>query len=237
MNKKNLIQNYGLWILLLLVYSGFIFLKNNAWIEKDNLSSADLLPNLHMEIQESSENPDSPAFIQKSAPSASDTNPARQKNINTHAPVRKPQSESHNQKRTYQPAPIDINEATQKEWETLRGIGNYRSGRIIRFRTALGGFHSIEQVGETYDLPDSVFNSIRPFLRMETSHQTLKINTLSYDSLHLHPYITKQMAYFIVSHRQKHPPFSDVKQLYEIIEEKDHERLKKLEPYVDFSIR
>ncbi|NJK83455.1 MAG: helix-hairpin-helix domain-containing protein [Saprospiraceae bacterium] len=52
---------------------------------------------------------------------------------------------------------VDINKATAEEWMQLRGLGQARSAAILKFRNALGGFTSIEQVKETYNLPDSVF--------------------------------------------------------------------------------
>ncbi|NJL77073.1 MAG: helix-hairpin-helix domain-containing protein, partial [Saprospiraceae bacterium] len=37
------------------------------------------------------------------------------------------------------------------------------ANRIVKFREALGGFASVEQVAETYQLPDSTFQKIKPF--------------------------------------------------------------------------
>lgn len=237
MNKKNLIQNYGLWLLLLLAYAGFIFMKNFAWIEDKQIPAAGFLATLEEKMETPSEESGRTAFTEEIPAEAIDTIPGRSENSD-------PVPKSHSSKTTtpppkapYQPAPIDINTATPEEWETLRGIGDYRSGMIVRFRTALGGFHSIDQVAETYALPDSVFREIRPFLRMKTPPEKLYINSLSYDDLHKHPYITKQMAYFIARHREKQGFFENMIGIYEITDEKDHERLKKLEPYVDFSIR
>ena len=67
-------------------------------------------------------------------------------------------------KKEYEPVTIDINTATAEEWQQLRGIGPGYSKRIVNFRNKLGGFTSIGQVGETYGLPDSVFQKIVPFL-------------------------------------------------------------------------
>lgn len=230
MNKKNLIQNYGLWMVLLVVYAGFVLIKNNAWIDgsehftPDHIISSGQTPS-HPEQPNENEKPDTLPKSGNNAPTTKSSDPL---------PTPPPEKTS---RRIYQPDPIDINSADKKDWETLRGIGDYRSNRILRFREALGGFHSIDQVSETYDLPDSVFEQNRIFLELNTPHKKIKINSVPYDSLHLHPYITKQMAYFIVRHRQNEAPFHEMSQLYNIIAEKDHERLKKFEPYVDFSIR
>ena len=132
---------------------------------------------------------------------------------------------------------IHINTATLDEWQSLYNVGPYRAGRIINFRDALGGFYSVDQVGETYGLPDSVFQEIKPNLKVDSSFKKIYINEIVYDSLYQHPYITKQMAYFIVKHRESKKSIQNIDELFEIIQEKDHKRLKKLEPYLFFDIR
>lgn len=62
---------------------------------------------------------------------------------------------------------IDINTATQEEWEALPGIGEVLAGRIIKFRYVSGGFTSVYDVKKTYGLSDSVFNAIFPYLTIE----------------------------------------------------------------------
>ena len=68
---------------------------------------------------------------------------------------------------------VDINQSDEYQWQMLKGIGPYYAKRIVKFRKALGGFSSIGQVSETYQLPDSVFQSIRPFLKLS---QVIKKN-------------------------------------------------------------
>ena len=38
---------------------------------------------------------------------------------------------------------IDVNRADAQEWQQLYGIGPVLSGRIVKFRDLLGGFHHI----------------------------------------------------------------------------------------------
>jgi DNA uptake protein ComE-like DNA-binding protein len=66
------------------------------------------------------------------------------------------------QRSAYSPTPLDINAADQVALKALPGIGAYRAERITRFRDKLGGFYSLDQVSQTYGLPDSVFQRIRP---------------------------------------------------------------------------
>lgn len=123
---------------------------------------------------------------------------------------------------------LDINQATREEWMALRGIGPAYSNRIVAFRTKLGGFSSVDQVGETYYLPDSTFQSIKPFLVVSPILKKLEVNHLKETELSVHPYISSKMARVIVAYRQQHGVFTnfeDFKKI-KILTEKDQQRIK-----------
>jgi competence ComEA-like helix-hairpin-helix protein len=65
---------------------------------------------------------------------------------------------------------IDVNKAAVEEWKTLPGIGEVLANRIVRFREKLGKFNTVEQVGKTYGLSDSVFRQLKPYLQLDTLH-------------------------------------------------------------------
>ena len=93
------------------------------------------------------------------------------------------------------PSTLDINRATQEEWKSLPGIGEVISARIIKFRERLGGFAKIEQVAETYGLPDSVYQKIRPRLKLSTGNiQKLAVMQAEEETLSAHPYISRSLA-------------------------------------------
>ena len=60
----------------------------------------------------------------------------------------------------------DINQADSVAWSLLPGIGEKLASRIIHFRERLGGFFQVDQVAETFGLPDSTFQKIKPCLRL-----------------------------------------------------------------------
>jgi competence ComEA-like helix-hairpin-helix protein len=64
---------------------------------------------------------------------------------------------------------ININTATAEDWKAFPGIGDIIANRIIKYRTSMGGFKSVEQVGKTYGLSDSVFQRIKPYLFLKDS--------------------------------------------------------------------
>jgi|GEM_PF-2434729 len=126
---------------------------------------------------------------------------------------------------------IEINAADTADWMQLPGIGKVFSRRILRFREALGGFYSVAQVAETYGLPDSTFEKIRPFLRCQPQLRQLDLNKASEKALSRHPYINKREARLIVRYRQQNGPFRDVAELKALYGLDTH-RLKKYLPYL-----
>jgi DNA uptake protein ComE-like DNA-binding protein len=66
-------------------------------------------------------------------------------------------------------SPIEINKADTTVFISLPGIGSKLAARIVNFRDKLGGFYSIEQVKETFGLPDSTYQKIKQYLKLENS--------------------------------------------------------------------
>lgn len=119
---------------------------------------------------------------------------------------------------SYEKAPvvIDINQATAEEWEQLRGIGPAYAKRIVSFRDKLGGFVNIDQVAETYHLPDSTFQAIRLSLRPSPIPTPLAINTAEAKQLQAHPYLNWKQANAIVNYRMQHGYFTQKEDLYQL---------------------
>jgi competence protein ComEA len=129
---------------------------------------------------------------------------------------------------------LDINRATAEEWQQLRGIGPYYAKRILRFREKLGGFSTIEQVADTYHLPDSTFQQIKPFLTHSPVFKKLAINTLTTKELAAHPYLGYKEAQAIVNYREQHGPFLTVEKVEQALAplQTDWHRLK---PYISLA--
>lgn len=113
--------------------------------------------------------------------------------------------------------PIDINTADTAAWRSLKGIGAFYAKRIVNFREKLGGFYSVHQVGETFGLPDSTFQSIKPFLQLNSlGIKQINLNTASVDDLKAHPYINGTLAKAIINYRTAHGFFKSVEQLRQL---------------------
>lgn len=128
---------------------------------------------------------------------------------------------------------VDINNSNVFEWQMLKGIGPGYAQRIVGYREKLGGFSHIDQVGETYHLPDSVFQSIRSFLKMSPVIHKIDINDISVDSLQRHPYISWKQASVIVNYRIQHGPYLEAEDLLKT-RVLDSTFVNRIKPYLRF---
>jgi competence protein ComEA len=122
------------------------------------------------------------------------------------------------EKPTYSITPVDVNNGDTAALIALPGIGSKLAARIVNFREKLGGFYKIEQVAETYGLPDSTFQKIKSKLVMSNSNvKKININNATVDDLKVHPYIRYNIANAIVQYRTAHGNFSAVDDLKKIM--------------------
>ncbi len=122
------------------------------------------------------------------------------------------------EKQHYPASQVEINSADSTALITLPGIGTKLSQRIINFRDKLGGFYNINQVGETFGLPDSVFQKIKDRLTLNPAAiKQININTATLDDLKIHPYLRYALANAIVQYRAQHGQFAAVTDLKKIM--------------------
>lgn len=83
---------------------------------------------------------------------------------------------------------LDLNQASAEEWAEFPGIGPVLSRRIVKFRDALGGFASLNQLHHVYGLDSAVIERVKPSLRLEAhSHRGICLDTVTFRSLVRHP--------------------------------------------------
>ncbi len=135
-------------------------------------------------------------------------------------------------KRSYRT--IDVNSAQAVDFEQFRGIGASYARRLVEWRERLGGFTSVEQVGELYRLPDSTFQQMRPHLRCaQTPVVQININTATVEELKAHPYLRWAQAKAIVYYREKRGRWESVDML-QILSELDDGKntFERVRPYL-----
>lgn len=127
---------------------------------------------------------------------------------------------------------VDINTADATAFEALPGIGPKLSLRILNFREKLGGFYHTEQLAETFGLPDSTFQLIKPMLRLnEGGIKKININTATVEEMKVHPYLRFALSNAIVQYRMQHGNFAQVEDLKKIMII-SNDAFNKIAPYV-----
>ncbi len=130
---------------------------------------------------------------------------------------------------------FDINQADTAQLSQLRGIGSVLSERIVKFREALGGYHSPSQWAEVYNISEMALEQLAKYTYIDEDFvpEKLKINTLEFKELMQHPYISYELTKAIFQHRQVYGPFTSAEDLKEV-SLVDEKLQQKLLPYLSF---
>lgn len=137
------------------------------------------------------------------------------------------------ERKSFAKALVEINSADSLSIVYLKGIGPGFTKRIIKYRTMLGGFHSINQLKEVYGMTDSTFALLSSQIKIdEQTISKIPINAIDFNSLRKHPYFNFQSAQAIVNYRLKHGKLSegDIKALGVFSDEK----LSLILPYLSY---
>jgi DNA uptake protein ComE-like DNA-binding protein len=135
-----------------------------------------------------------------------------------------------------QPKKIDVNLADSAALESLPGIGEKLSIRIVRYRDRLGGFVSLEQLKEVYGLSDSTFIFIRRYLDVGEAFKPLQIavNKADYVAFRRHPYMNAPVLKALLAYRKTHGSIPDFKSCELIARQIGDSLPARLKPYLDF---
>lgn len=96
---------------------------------------------------------------------------------------------------------IDLNAATASEFQSIRGIGEKLSNRIIRFREKLGGFVSTQQLYQVYGLDSLLLDNTMERFDVVTPCKRILINKVSLQELESHLYLNAQQSEEIIKLR------------------------------------
>lgn len=129
---------------------------------------------------------------------------------------------------------ISFSEADSIVLQIVPGIGPGSAGRIIKYREELGGFHSVNQLGEVYGMKPETIELMWEFFEFSPSiFRKIKLNKSTIEEISSHPYITYGEAKVIVAFRNQHGMFQSEEDLLKIRIFKK-EWIQKLSPYLDF---
>lgn len=125
---------------------------------------------------------------------------------------------------------VDLNTADTTELMKIPDIGPVRAKRIVEYRRALGGYHSIAQVYEIHGLPEHLSDWVHI---SNPSIETLCINKASLAQLKNHPYLTFYQAQAIIELRKREGNIRSIRQLL-FLEEFTETDITRLTPYLSF---
>jgi len=129
---------------------------------------------------------------------------------------------------------VELNSADTTLLMQVKGIGRGTAKGIVRYRQMIGGFVSIEQLGEVYGMRAENLEKIRPFCTINTALiQKLKVNIASAQRLDAHPYINFYQAKAIYELRRNKGKLQDINDL-KVLTELTSDDLIKLKPYLSF---
>ncbi len=128
---------------------------------------------------------------------------------------------------------IELNHCTVSDLRRL-GISTRLARRVLSFRNALGGYYSIDQLREVYELSDNDYQLILKAIEIDKSDlKKIKVNQWSYTQLKKHPYISKKIAKKIINYRKKIGKYTSEKTLANV-HGLNKENLMRLLPYISF---
>jgi competence ComEA-like helix-hairpin-helix protein len=125
----------------------------------------------------------------------------------------------------------EINTAT-KELLLALGFSNNNASSILTYRESLGGFYSIQQLYDVYNVDLEVLENAKEFIQVDaTKIQTIKLNTASFEELEKHAYISKSAAMAIIDYRTENGNFIVLSELKKV-RGMYPELYEKLKPYI-----
>lgn len=100
---------------------------------------------------------------------------------------------------------IDINRADSTTLLTLPGIGPFFAGKMVQYRTQLGGYSTVEQLLEIWHFDEEKLSGMRDLITCSEA-PAFTLWTLPEPELARHPHLSRSEAHGIVLFRQHHRP-------------------------------
>jgi DNA uptake protein ComE-like DNA-binding protein len=112
----------------------------------------------------------------------------------------------------------DINLATAKDLQTIRGIGEKLSERIIKYRSRLQGYTTDDQLYEVWKIDKEVIDRLLAVFTVLTKPviKKVNINTASFKEVLANPYINYALCKKIFEYRDQIAEFQNLSQLKKI---------------------
>lgn len=127
---------------------------------------------------------------------------------------------------------IDLNTASEEDFQKIRGVGPFFAKQIVKKRNELGGFYSIRQLLEVWKVDEEKLNQWAPYLQVDDGKvKKMNLNTASPEELQAHPYISWNLANSIVKLRLQNGPYKKIEEVKKSVLMTD-ELFEKLKRYL-----
>ena len=109
---------------------------------------------------------------------------------------------------------VDINTADTAELRKLPGIGEKRAMNIVKYRTSLGGFYTVEQLAEVYSIDAELVERLKKYIVCDgNSVAKIDINNIIPYQL-WHPYLKGELLKTIkqrIKNGKRYKSFDEIK--------------------------
>lgn len=137
-------------------------------------------------------------------------------------------------RRAYIPDVLDLNKADSAALLCLPGIGPVFAGRIVKYRSLLGGYADKVQLSEVYGMSQETLGRIDPFLVIDLDDlKKLPLNACSFRELLRHPYLEYEHVKSLVQYIDREGSIDSVEDIRKNYLLPDT-ILVKIAPYLDY---
>ena len=127
---------------------------------------------------------------------------------------------------------LELNSIDSVQLVSLRGIGPFYASQILKYRRKIGGYYQIEQLLEVWKMRPETYAVLTEKLFVDSDKiEKIRINSITFEELYKHPYLSYAQANSIVKMRAQSNGFnhvSDIKKSKII----DSNTFDKLLPYL-----
>ncbi|HOX78250.1 MAG TPA: helix-hairpin-helix domain-containing protein [Bacteroidales bacterium] len=135
-------------------------------------------------------------------------------------------------KKEFLPIRVEINSADSSALLNLKGIGPSFAGRIVKYRSRLGGFYKPEQLMEIRGLDSVRFNQFRDQIELNSGLiSKIDINNVTFKELLKHPYFEYYLVKAIFEKKDQIKSFDSVEQI-KYLPVMYEELFEKISPYI-----
>jgi DNA uptake protein ComE-like DNA-binding protein len=129
---------------------------------------------------------------------------------------------------------VELNTADTTILKKVPGIGSFYARRIVNYRNLLGGYYSVTQLSEIYNIDEDRYNAFVPWFTADPLLiSKLRVNQLPLDSLRRHPYINYSQAKVLTQLRRQKGKLTGWENLHLFNEFTDSDKIK-LQHYLSF---